>query len=211
MEKRTCFNDSTISQSRWTGREIEGINTLIHLGVFVTKFSPEVKRSGVHQSTFPWHCCWGVLFSGMNPVGCMVRLINTSCHFLSRRCSNADSLEIVIRVHVAKSQIRSSNSALIGLEKIWLMRRLSVRQQCAALLCSCRIHWSRGSQPYTERCRWCRCLSTRGPTPLPSTSSLCYTLRRAYRWWMTHSASCGAKRGCVLRWPQMSPRELSAL
>lgn len=70
---------------------------------------------------------------------------------------------------------------------------------CAVLPCSCHIHWSWSSQPYTERCRWCRCRSTRGPTPPLNTSSLCYTLRRAYRCRMMHSASCRVTEGlhCV--------------
>lgn len=66
------------------------------------------------------------------------------------------------------------------------------------LLCSCRIHWSRGSQPNMERCRWCRCLSTRGPTRLLNTSSLCYTPKRAYPCRMIYSASCRAKRVSIL-------------
>lgn len=63
----------------------------------------------------------------------------------------------------------------------------------AALLWSCRIHWSWCNQPDMERCRWCRCPSTRGPTPLLSTSSHGYTLRRAFLGCMKHYASCGAK------------------
>lgn len=67
-----------------------------------------------------------------------------------------------------------------------------------ALLCSCHIHWSWCSQPDMERCRWCRCLSTRVPTPLVSTSSHGYTLTRAFLGCMKHSVSCGAKGAFVI-------------
>lgn len=71
----------------------------------------------------------------------------------------------------------------------------SWESKAAALLCSCRIRWSWGSQPCRGRCRWCRCSSTRGPTPLLNRSRLCYSRRRASLCRTTHSLSCGAKIG----------------
>lgn len=70
----------------------------------------------------------------------------------------------------------------------WVCMRM-----CVFLLCFCRVHWSWGNQPYMERCRWCHCLSTQGPTPPLNMSSLCYTLRRALCYWMIQLVSWRAK------------------
>lgn len=46
-----------------------------------------------------------------------------------------------------------------------------------------------------ETRRWCHCQSKQGPSPCPSTNSLCYTLRRACRRHRSHPESCKPNKG----------------